>query len=102
MRSEPRWHHAHDCRIEVVHLDLSADDLLVTAESPLPEFITDHHVPDLACFIGQTPQKWPDSEQLEEPFGDSDAADLLHRLARQARVVRHNHFKALEEFALPA
>src|SRR5215468_9593332 len=99
MRAKSRRHHAHDGRIEVVHLDLPADDLLIAAEPSLPEFVTDHHVPDLAYFIRQAPQEWLNAKQWEESFGDSGAADLFHRLARKARVVRHNHLKALEEFA---
>src|SRR5262245_52005209 len=57
MRAKSRRHHAHDGWIEVVYLDLPADDLSVAAEPPLPEFVTDHHVPDLAYFIWQAPQE---------------------------------------------
>src|SRR5262249_5112758 len=58
MRAKSRRHHAHDGRIEVVYLDLPADDMLIAAKLPLPEFVTDHYVPDLAYFIRQAPQEW--------------------------------------------
>src|SRR5262245_50667180 len=51
--AKARRHHADNGWMEVVYLDLPADDLLVAAEPPLPEFVTDHHVPDFAYFIRQ-------------------------------------------------
>src|SRR5215475_4756830 len=62
MRAKSRRHHAHDSRMEIVYLDLPADDLFITAEPPLPEFVTDHHVPYLARFIRQASQEWLDAE----------------------------------------
>src|SRR5262245_51822727 len=54
--AKARRHHAHYSRINVINLDLPADDLLVAAQPPLPEFVTDHHVPDFSYFIRQASQ----------------------------------------------
>src|SRR5262245_35804761 len=100
MHLKVRRHNPDDSWLEVIHIDLPSDDLPIAAEPPLPELVTDHHVPDLACFVRKASQEWLDSEHWKKSFGDGDAPELFHILTGQARVVRHNHFKAHEKLAL--
>ena len=53
VHSETSRHHGHHGRVEVVHFDLPADDLLVASEPRLPELVTDHHVPHAVLRAGR-------------------------------------------------